>query len=157
MKFKMSMDGSYQTLQALDDLGNKFLTKVVRKGLTVGGEMLRQEVVKNAPRDTGFLAEHFVAKVNMGAKGGASCTVGPQGRMDYPRKGPLAYILKTIKGKPYNTGRISVASVARFFEFGTKKMAARPFMTASFDSVKAAVAEKFFQIFHEGLKELKRR
>src|SRR5579862_8969065 len=89
--------------------------------------------VANAPKDTGFLAEHFNQKTRMRSDELAgSVFVGPAGKIDYPDKDGGYREKINSKGKKYGVGRIAVATVARFLEFGTSKMAKNPFMTRTF-------------------------
>jgi len=51
-------------------------------------------------------------------------------------------------------GRISVAAVARFLEFGTSKMAARPFITQAFESTKEACMQIIREEILSGIEKL---
>jgi HK97 gp10 family phage protein len=87
------------------------------------------------------LSEHFNIKtsvINDGLTGQAF--VGPAGKIDYPDKGGYREKVNS-KGKKFSIGRISVASVARFLEFGTSKMSKRPFMTQAFETKKGAAID----------------
>jgi HK97 gp10 family phage protein len=59
-------------------------------------------------------------------------------RADYPDRDTGQWRLKFIKKykKLMQVGRVSVLSVCRFLEHGTRKMAARPFMTQAFETSK---------------------
>jgi HK97 gp10 family phage protein len=100
----------------------------VRRGLRAGANVFKELMVQLAPRDTGFLAEHFGVKIS--AKGkeiSGSAYVGPQGKIYYPGREP---------GKSKKGMARAVATVARFLEFGTSRMAPRAFMTQAFENGK---------------------
>jgi HK97 gp10 family phage protein len=135
-------------LQAkLEELPKKVADKGLRKALKAGGNVIRNAMVMLAPKDTGFLAEHFGTKIRiLHTYLGGSAFIGPQGKVDYPAYASGAYNIKRKGGKIRKVGRVAVATVARFFEFGTSKMGKKPFMTQAFESHKQealdAIAEE---------------
>lgn len=124
------------------ELPQKLSTKIMRGGLQKAGEIVRLAMVGLAPRDTGFLSEHFDVKTRIASKEvQGSAFIGPQGKMDYPKSGGYKE-RKNAKGKVIQRiGRIAVTSVARFFEFGTSKMPATGFMTKAFEQSKDQALE----------------
>jgi HK97 gp10 family phage protein len=126
----------------------------VKSALLAGGTIFKDAVVANAPKDTGFLEEHFDLKLSFRGSDGTSGTayVGPQGKVDYPDKDGGWRTKLNRRGKKYKVGRIPVATVARFLELGTSKMRARPFMSQAFESVKSSVMDAVIAKLREVLK-----
>jgi HK97 gp10 family phage protein len=108
-------------------------------------------MVQLAPKRTGFLSEHFNIRIKF-QKGALACTafIGPKGKIDYPEFLSGAYrVVRNAKGAAKYAGRIAVATVARFLEFGTSKMAKKPFMTQAYETRK----EKALDAVAQSLKE----
>lgn len=135
------VSGLDELQKSLEQLSKNIGKNGVRKALNAGGEVIRDAIVELAPEDTGFMKEHFDKRVSMRNDALAgSVFIGPAGKIDYP-KGIVAkaefYALllgKKLSKKALNAiGRVSVMSVVRFFEFGTVKMTAKPFMTQGFE------------------------
>ncbi len=114
----VEVKGLAELQRALERLVRDTSKKIVRRALKVGAEPVRKEQVDKAPYDSGFLSRHFGVKVHVsGREISGSAFIGPQGKINYPRR---------------NDGKtITTASVARFFEFGTSKMPAKPWMRAA--------------------------
>jgi HK97 gp10 family phage protein len=130
----------------LEALPEDLAKKTMRTALGAGGDVMRDGMVAAAPEDTGFLKEHFNVKISV-KDGGlvGKCFVGPAGKIDYPN-GDGGYRDKVNrKGKTYQIGRISVASVARFLEFGTSKMGKKPFMTQAFETKKGTALDAMIE------------
>lgn len=139
-------------LQAnMEELPAKVAKKGLRAALKRGGLVIRNAMVAMAPKDTGFLAEHFNMKMKIRSDELAgSIFIGPAGKVDYPAYASGAYNIKRRKnGKLAKLGRVAVATVARFLEFGTSKMAKHPFMTQAFESYK----DRALSEITEGLKD----
>lgn len=132
------------TLQAaLEALPQKMAKRGIRAALRAGADVLRNEMMALVRKDTGFLEEHLGTKIKF-QRGELAATayVGPQGRIDYPAFLSGAYrIARTAKGKAKKVGRIAVATVARYLEFGTSKMGKQPFMTPAFDSTQSQILD----------------
>lgn len=156
------MAGEYVTVEVkglselqanMEALPAKVAKKGLRAALKSGGLAIRDAMVALAPKDTGFLAEHFnmKMKINRDELAG-SIFIGPQGKIDYPAYTSGAYNIKRkASGKIVKVGRVAVATVARFLEFGTSKMAKKPFMTQAFESHKEAalqaITSKLTEVF----------
>jgi HK97 gp10 family phage protein len=138
-------------LQAkLESLPKKVANKVLRTSLREAGQIVAKEMARQAPRETGFLAEHFGIRTSIKRADIAGIAyIGPEGKIDYPNALGGYKETKNKKGKIRRLGRIAVASVARFLEFGTSKMAARPFMTQAWDASK----EQALDVLIEGIKD----
>jgi HK97 gp10 family phage protein len=139
----------------LEAMPEKVAKKGLRAALRAGGSIMTSAFAAFAPRLTGFLSEHFAMKISVrGDDIAGSAYVGPDGKMDYPDDDKGTYRVKTDKrGRARNVGRIAVASVARFLEFGTSKMSARPFMTPAWESHKEIVRDEIIAKLGEAVEE----
>lgn len=128
--------------QALEQLPDKVATKGLRAALKDGAAPVVTAMVAMAPKDTGFLAEHFNVKIKLDRRGIAgSAFIGPAGKIDYPAYMSGAYnIVRNAAGRTKMVGKIAVATIARFLEFGTQKMSKKPFMTQAFETTKETAA-----------------
>lgn len=147
--FKIS--GLDKIQQRLEEQPKKDANKILRVTLNAGADIVLAAMRTEAPRDSGFLEEHFDKKVSIKKDIAGAAFVGPQGKMDYPfttgHKGGR-YTQKTNRrGKQYLSGRIPVVTVARFHEFGTRHEAANPFMSRSFDASKGTALDKIIEQF----------
>jgi HK97 gp10 family phage protein len=129
---KVTIKNGNELWNALTAVSEKFAKKALRAALYAGSEVIRLEIGKRAPKDTGRLEAHIAAKTTISAKQEAGKTqIGP--------------------------GRS--AWYAGFLEFGTRKMAARPFIRPAFDSVKQAALNAFVnkmrEIFNEEMSKVK--
>lgn len=133
----------------LEGMQTKMAKRGIRQALRAGAEVIRAAMVMMAPKDTGFLAEHFGVKASIKQDELAgSAFIGPQGKMDYPAlKGASGPLRLGQKAK-----RVAVATVARFLEFGTRKMGAKPFMTRAFEGFKDAAQEAIIAELSEAVK-----
>ena len=122
--------------QALEELPQKVAQRGIRSGLRAGADVLRKEMMSLVRKDSGFLEEHIGTRIKpQRGELAATAYVGPQGKIEYPAFMSGAYrIARTAKGKAKQVGRVAVATVARYLEFGTSKMSKFPFMTPAFDS-----------------------
>lgn len=137
----VKISGLEQIQAALQTAQPKKARAAMRGALKEGAAPIRDAMATEAPRASGFLAQHFNVKVST-RQGGTAGTayVGPQGKINYPARG--------LNGK----GRtISVESVARFLEFGTRKMAANPFITRAFEGAREISLAKIIASFKKTL------
>lgn len=134
----MEIKGLAELEQALEELPEKVAKKGLRAGLQEGAAPIEAGMVAGAPKDSGFMSEHFNTKLKIARDGlSGSAFIGPQGNIDYPAYTSGAYnIIRTARGRVKKVGSIAVATVVRFFEFGTSKMAKKPFMTQAFETLK---------------------
>lgn len=140
----MKISGLEELQKVLEEFPRAVARNGIRKALRAGGLITQEAMVVEAPKDTGFLEEHFGQRIKLlkGGDVGGICYIGPEGKIDYPDRDG-GYREKTRKnGETYNAGRISVASVARYFQFGTVKMGMNPFMTRAWESKREVVLDK---------------
>lgn len=133
----VNLKGFDELQRKLEELKGPKAAKAMRAGLKAMQAPVLAEIQHEAPRESGFLAEHFDTKYKTkdGGMAGAAY-VGPQGKMYYPDRGTemrgKGGQRLVATGKHGTAGaQIPVVSVARFHEFGTKDMAANPFMSRS--------------------------
>ena len=104
-----------------------------------------------ARRATGFLQDHIAMCIGLRRDELAgTAKVGPL-RTNYPVRlliGPLRQFARRGKGST-----ITAADVARFLEFGTRKMSARPFMRRAFESRKSQALDAFTSAARKGVEE----
>ena len=149
--FTWRIEGLADLQRQLEDELPKVAKRVVRDAVNEGAEMMLDSMHREAPRNTkgdlaappGFLGDHLDKDVRVSRNDlAATARVGAKANAHYPsRRG----------GK----GRVSVASVARFLEFGTSKMSANPFMTRSFDSIIKRLADLVAEKIQEGLAKVR--
>lgn len=147
---EVEIKGLSELQTALEELPRKVAQRGIKKALRAGAEPIYQAIVRTAPRYSGvtdyppigWLAEHFGTKIKLGQELSGSAFIGPQGKMDYPLYKSGAFkLVRNKKGKMIKIGRIAVATVARFFEFGTSKMSKKPWMTQAFEANKNAAVD----------------
>jgi HK97 gp10 family phage protein len=143
----MNIQGLAELQAALESMSNKVANSGVRKALKAGAAPVQTGMVSLAPKDTGFMSEHFNTRIKMEKEGRAGTAfIGPQGKVDYPAYVSGAYnIVRNVKGKAKKVGKIAVATIVRFFEFGTAKMSKKPFMTQSFEVNKGRALDNIIE------------
>jgi HK97 gp10 family phage protein len=147
----VKINGLDQIQRALEQIPKVVADKAIRGGLRKGAESLRERIAANAPRESGFLANHFNVKVRvMHNELAASAFVGPASKTYYPNIGDRRVGVSTGK-HGQKGGALPVASVARFMEFGTSKMAARPFIRPAFESMKEAILDTVVKSIQEAI------
>lgn len=157
----VEIKGLDQLEHKLESLPTRLADRSLRAALRAGARVILSAFVGFAPRlaarvlgvPVGFLAAHFDIHLSMrDADLAGSAYIGPQGKMDYPDRDTGGYRTKVDKkGRAHKVGRIAVASVARYLEFGTKKMAAQPFMTPAWESHKEVALNAIISNLKEGL------
>jgi len=147
-----------QSLQEkLEELPKKTADKVLRSTLKDCGELMRASAANHAPHDTGFMAQHFSQRTKIQKKDVAGAVfVGPDGKIDYPLDKLGSYKdIRNKKGKVKRSiGRVAVATVVRFLEYGTSKMSARPFMAQSFRTIEKALIARFVSDINKTIHEV---
>lgn len=126
----MSVDLDFSDIdklqKRLDEMGRKG-SILENKALLAGAEVINKEVVKNAPERTGHAKKYLkVSKVSK-------------------EKG-----IKVVK-VGISKGDNSEAFYLKFHEYGTSKMAARPFMRPAFERKRKEALEKTHEVIKEGL------
>ncbi|MFY9803890.1 MAG: HK97-gp10 family putative phage morphogenesis protein [Candidatus Acidiferrales bacterium] len=116
---QFEVKGLSELQSRLEELGNMPAKKVMRKSLREWGEKMVGFIVELAPFNTNFLRRHFNFEIKL-SRGdiGGKVQVGPTTDL-YPT---------TEKGLFGKVHKRTARMVASWIEFGTNKMAARPFM-----------------------------
>ncbi len=139
----LSIEGLDEFQAALEALDDKVATKIIRKAVRAGAQVVKAEMVNTAPRDTGLLAEHFDVKTRKmpGEARAVSALVGPNGKeVLYPR----------TAGKTAGMPR-TAALIGRDLEFGTATRAKHPWLTASFETTKQQALEAIVDVLRDEL------
>lgn len=146
-EFTVEIKGLDELQKAMEELPLKVAKKGLRAALKAGAAPMLNGMHAGAPKKTGFMAEHFGVKLKINRDELAgSAFIGPQGKVDYPEYLSGAYrIVRKANGKVKKVGKIAVATIVRFFEFGTSKMAKKPFMTQAFETNKEAALEAIIE------------
>lgn len=153
--FTIEIKGLSELLAAMEELPQKVAKRGLRKSLSAGGNVIAIAMYQNAPKHTGFLAEHFGTRIRIGRDGlSGTAFIGPQGKIDYPAYASGAYkVGRDAKGKAKQWGRIAVTTVARFLEFGTSKMFKKPFMTQAFEGHKRSALSAITEVLKEAVEQ----
>jgi HK97 gp10 family phage protein len=140
MGVEIHIEGLDELQANLERLGTETAKRLLGAALKDNANMVRDAIVEAAPRDTGFLADHFDVKLRAEREDiAATAFIGPSKR-NYPYRGETFKFLKKKFGRT-----VAVASVARFLEFGTHKMAARPFMRPAWERIREVVLDNFIK------------
>lgn len=133
----VNIKGLDELQKKLEEVPRKISRRILKTALKNAAKLMIQAMAAMAPKDTGFLAEHFGMRIKL-ERGdiAGSAFVGPEGKIDYPNEDGGYRQKVSAKGKHFNIGRIPVVAVARFLEFGTRFMTKRPFMTQAFETTK---------------------
>ncbi|WP_283149735.1 HK97-gp10 family putative phage morphogenesis protein [Silvimonas soli] len=138
-------------LTGLDDLKRKLRelpkrveTRVVKVALKKGGEIIRDAAISRAPEDSGLLKKNIVYRALSAKKGQVGVRKQAQKHVDNPQNRRMRRV-----GKRYYSD--GPAFYGRFVEFGTKNMAAHPFMRPAFDATAPAAIDAIGKALLEGI------
>ena len=141
----MQLTGFKELASALRELPQKVSRNALRAAVNAGATVIKKEAGVKAPKDTGAL------KANMYQKQVREKS-GPETQTFYVgvRKGVAKYANTAANRRAGKAGKVykdaGTTFYWRFMEFGTSKMAARPFLRPAFESKKEeavkAIAEK---------------
>lgn len=150
----VNITGLDELQRKLESLGPEITRPILQTTLREAGELVQEAIVADAPRDTGFLAEHFRVRVRVQKEDiQGAAFIGPAPHADYPNRDG-GFRQKLEKGLERAVGRISVASVTRYLEFGTRKMSANPFMSRAWETVKERALDKIIDGIRDALKRV---
>jgi len=134
-------DGISLEVQGLQQLGERFESvprniarAIMRRSIKPAAQVILEEMIRRVQRRSGWLAQHLAINLSSRSRGdgsiAGSARIGPL-RINYP----IRHGQRRLKEGGLSKGStISVASVAYYLEFGTRKMPAYPFMRQSFES-----------------------
>ena len=109
---------------------DKIARNIIARALSKGAAIIRDEARQIAPRDTGEMARDIMIKKARTERGSSLLTF-----QVFVRTGKKS----RLAGKKRNVSRDSF--YWRFVEFGTAKMAAKPFMRPAFERMKVQAVE----------------
>lgn len=124
------ISGLAEIQAGLDKMDEKLARTGIRNALKAAADYVLGRIVGNAPKDSGFMSEHFDVKYRLRSDALAgSAFIGPNSKALYPdRKSSWASRTALL--------------VARWLEFGTSKRPKNPFMTQAWEGSKeGALAE----------------
>ena len=133
-----NVTGFAELRRALEELPDQIARKTLRKAVSSAAALVRDEAKSRAPVDTGEMRRDIMVKKGRGDRFKAVYEV-------FVRSGKKS----RLAGKRRNVQRDSF--YWRFVEFGTSKMAARPFMRPAFEAKKDAAIDMVRDTIREGL------
>lgn len=147
------VEGLSQLQKAMQDLGRKTSNRIAVQAMRKGGAIVRDKARANAPvltentpyRRAGTLRKAIQARTKIGKNGQTNTYVLVKG---LSTKQILKFKGKTGKDSAYNPRD---PFYWRFVEFGTSKMAARPFMRPAFEQSKEKAANVIIQSLKDGI------
>lgn len=135
----VNVDGLRELGEAMRALGAEVSEKIAHRMVSKAARMVRDEAKKAAPVRTGYLKQNIIVKKMRKSE----TDLTSEYRMGV-RKYKLKYadtrfnVRKRRAGKYYG---VDDAYYWRYLEFGTVKMAARPFMRPAFDNNRMRAVE----------------
>lgn len=140
MAASFKLNGGPELAFALSQLGDNVRKKITRRAVTAGAQVVKKrakEIAKSKGiQDTGALIRNIAGKVEK------------QTSPDY-----VQINIGVRHGKPKKNAKRQDDPFYWFFhEFGTSKMAARPFIRPAFEESKERVIEVMTEKIREGLK-----
>jgi HK97 gp10 family phage protein len=158
-------------IKGLDEIQKKLQEELpknarlaLRIGLSAGAGDIKNAMVDGAPveadsENSGFLRDNIKTQIKLRRNDLAgTALVGPTTAVYPGREGAEGRVsFKTAGGKQVtfdskHAGQVTASRVARFLEFGTSKMSAKPFMTAAFESAKESALAHMIAKMREILK-----
>jgi HK97 gp10 family phage protein len=141
----MNLTGFKELAAALRELGPRVAKNSLRRAVSAGSTVIKDDARARAPKDTGEMAKDILVKRERDTKGEMSAKYS-------------VFVLtgkkSRLKGKGRNVSRDSF--YWRFVEFGTSKMAAQPFMRPAFESRKEEAVKVIGEKLDEGIQKAAR-
>jgi HK97 gp10 family phage protein len=161
----VNIKGLAELQKKLEEQLPKDARLALRIALAAGGGDVKRAMHDAAPEEeggqsTGFLKKHINVKTRLSNNGMTGrAFIGPSADAFYPaRKGKEGSVtFRTRLGRKItffskHAGGVTAAMVARWLEFGTRKMHARPFMTEAWEKSKASALAHIIAKLKEQLK-----
>ena len=120
------LDGAEELNAALRKVGDRATGLILAKAAEQGADVIAEEAKRIAPRDSGDLAEGIHAEPGRLKQGRAVMNVGIGKKEWY----------------------------GAFVEFGTEKMAAKPFLRPAFDTKKEEATEAVARVLRDAFKDV---
>lgn len=137
----MKIDGLKELAAAMRELPDRVAKNALRRAVSAGAIVVRNEARARAPVDTGEMRRDIQVKRERNSAGQMVATYSV-----FVRSGKKS----RLAGKKRNVQRDSY--YWRFVEFGTVKMAAKPFMRPAFESKKEAAVTQIAAVLDQGIK-----
>jgi len=133
--FTVQIKGLDELSENLEKLGDGMAQgEALAECLEPAAELLKQRIAANAPRDTGFMADHIDTSTPKIGNASAHVNVRPS-KSKYP-KNPATSERQKVRNRKGKLVDKNAAMVALYNEFGTSKMPKRPFITQAFESTR---------------------
>jgi HK97 gp10 family phage protein len=137
--------GLRKALREIDPAtGNRVALAMAR-----GAEEIEQKIVGGAPRDEGDLISSIAKKKG---RDGLTWVIGPGAKSIAISKNPFAEAPKGIPS-PTKSFRFLQFFKAYWYEFGTKKQPARPFIQPAFDTSRDRILRQVRAAVNQALEE----
>ena len=133
----VKIDGLDKLQNALEDLGKKGTT-VVREAVRAGATVIKDEIVLQAPKESGILAEHINirTKKQKGVDLAVSAFVGPASK-------PVIY--ERTNGKTSGVPR-TAEFISKLLEFGSATRSKKPFITRAWETARGAALQRMISV-----------
>jgi HK97 gp10 family phage protein len=130
--FTVKVEGLAELEELLGGLAQKEARTALRRGMRKAIGPVKNAIVANAPRDTGFMDEHFIIKSKAGG-----------GDSDDGSTGSIVVTVQPTNDTYPETGKVKrqrrVAEVVGITVAGSAHEAARPFITEAYEQTKDQV------------------
>ena len=149
------VEGLDELTRRFDQVPPKIAKAIMRRALKASAQVFLNAMQQEVRRRTGFLAAHLGLKIRLTRdEYGGTASVGAL-KTNYPlnMRGATLPATGDRPNRSRVTTTISAASVARFLEFGTRKMPAFPFIRRSFEAEKSAALDTFVTAAKAGFQE----
>ncbi len=130
---EVEIQGLSELQDALEALPDKVGNKICKQALTEGAKVVQTNIKATCPTNTGLLADEikYTVRKQRGEDLAFTAKIGPTNKVIH--------------------GNRTASLIARWLEFGTYKMAKRPFMTAGWEVAKSYVLYAMGLVFIEKL------
>ena len=138
MRAKFEMQGTKELVEVLKKLPADMQKRILMQAVRAGGQILRKEMIANVPAESGRLRKSIAIermKIRRSNDDGAHIVVGISSKNDD----------KENKRWPQVYGRM--------LEFGTSKMAARPWARPAFEKVREQIIQLWIKKLSEGIEQ----
>lgn len=143
MKTSVKVEGLQELQQRLRALSEDFQKKIPAQATSAGAAIIKKAAIAGAPKDTGQLRSHIVIKrLPPGERTATSQHIVTVKKITRKYANTKRNRQTNRAGKTY---RLDIAYYWRHVEFGTVKMAARPFMRPAFEQNKERAKEAIIE------------
>lgn len=145
MADSMNLTGFKELADALRELGPRVARNTLRRSVAAGATVIKTDARARAPKDTGEMTKDILVKRERDTKGEMSATYSVFVRSG--KKSRLAGKGRDVQKDSYYW---------KFVEFGTSKMAAKPFLRPAFESRKEEAVKTIGKTLDEGIQKAAR-